>query len=157
MVPVALQVYDSRTPLQEPRLMSVGERLPDLDHVLVPLTNVDIVPDPDKLGQKRNHHCGLPDCLAVSYLALLFVEVLDRKAEKVGSRRKAKTGPGRVIPEEPESKTRGDIPPERNRRKASETASTARSSSVLWFQVRRKSESRIEAKERDSSSRKGAE
>ena len=64
------------------------------------LTDEHIVADADDVGHEGDHGSGLADGLAVSDLGLLLVQVLQLKAEQVGSLREGEARTGGVVAEQ---------------------------------------------------------
>ena len=106
MVDVALQVHQSRLLLQNAVLETLGHGLHNFLLVGVALADVHVVTDADDVSHEADHVRGLAHGLAVGYLALALVQVLDLEAQQVAGRGEGETGPRGVVTEQADAQAR---------------------------------------------------
>ena len=77
MVDIALQVYKGRLLLQDAVLISLSHCVNNFVHISISLADVHIVTDTDDICHEGDHVCSLTNGLAVCYLRLSFVQILN--------------------------------------------------------------------------------
>ncbi len=92
VVDVALKVHQRRSLFQHPLVIPFLHSISNLLHIGVAFANIHIISNSDDIRHETDHISGFPNGLAVSDLALLFIEILDFQAKQVTGAGKAEPG-----------------------------------------------------------------